>query len=129
MPELNPVVEALVDADTTYEYWMRNAAMRYLREFDMPDNLYVRPQATVDTFHAQFPLPARLYSKWCKGIRIWPKMRSMQNLVLWQLLRQFLVCYLCLYINFVDSQTISLANIALILRPSFSTSFIKKEIS
>ena len=45
LPELNPVVETLVDEDTTYEYWMRKAAMRYLQEFDIPADLYdLKPQ-------------------------------------------------------------------------------------
>lgn len=70
LPELDPLVVALADAEATYEYWMRKTAMRYLQEFDIPDDLYIRPQATVNTFHAPFPLPDRLYKKWCEGIRI-----------------------------------------------------------
>ena len=72
-------MEILEDVETTYDYWTSKAALRFLKEYDIPNDLYVRPEETVESFHKQFPLPERLYSKWKNGIMIWPKIDFMRK--------------------------------------------------
>jgi len=71
-PELNPDSEILDLAEDTYDYWLKLRTLRILKEYDVPQGMYIKPNSNVQKFNKVFPLPASLYNKIKLGVRVWP---------------------------------------------------------